>query len=1843
VFLKMKGICVVVVLWWGLVLSLQVLVGLANEYPNITYVSYVGYLVNPSYLDEGATVVLSQTNEANDSPFTRIDLPFNFPVFGTTWNRVFVNPNGALHQTSALPCKSGAFYGTVATGGTCQWFQNSYYGLIAGFLADLNPYVSSASNITYRVTNEHLFVNFHAIPFYNYGSGQTNSFSFELGSDGRVIIRYAHVNAATSVKFYYQDWISGLRVPSDSTQIHNVFSTQQLSIPSKAWNTNVRGIYPKSRSTVQSNRQFVACPLSTSWCVSPKLLLFYDSAADSSDVAMFSAISRMLAEVANGTISNSSATDDSNSTHTDDYTDDADDIDDVDDTDDGGTLMPVTIQNVTGNFVVNITALSASCADYLDIGIQVVETAANITAINTVTCNRTEGSGTGITRFSCDITTPVYAIMTNQTNILLKELQVNIVSRATNSTQKSSNVYSIIGTIKPLFINLVNASDGVAQSVYDDSSSSSRCYTNTLPFTDQSDCDLCDSTISNPNTCSVASQNSSKELYTYPTCYNVAGYKTNCSSSLYYDSANKKCCDVGEIDCFGVCSGTAVTAPGPLGNMMCCSLKLVDCNGICGGNVTYDDCGVCGGIITSATDCNDGNAQLQAGAAWPMFARNVNHMSVSPFQAVVNTSEDSTESTVNWNLDLCPETYSSPVIDNQGTMYVGCEDGYMYALVENPTSQYSSPVTRFSYNTGASIRTTAVIDSSSILYFGNTNFTFYALNTLTSKLSWSKVFNTGKLLFSSPPAIYGSYIYVVGVFSLTGASRLFALTKSTGSKQWSTVIHSGANMTYVSSSPMISRGLIYLHTFATANTTERSMIKIFRLSTGQLVTSKLLVNANNDHLSVNISTTSPSVPSPVRLPDQSVIAVTVDGVFTRFAIDHSTVTKSSPTVDFYYSRSLSLIVLSTPIIYAPLELVFICSYNGTIVAMNMSSGETMWTTTLTSTLGTLTITSTGVVSEPSGLLLVPTSVALDTLNISTGSVLSKSTVSSTSASSAVATVRASAVTQISSGGISSVAIASDGSVRYAVSSTGSISSVGGTSSTCPSGQGVSSSFNATWLPPSFSSSNGLCSSCGTGYHSSSSICAPCSPGYYSNASGLTTCFTCEAMFYQSSYGASSCSSSCSTGSYSDAGASSCTGCAAGTELSYTAGQYGCSTCSIGRYSSAGSTSCSTCTSGYTTSAAGASECSVACDAGWYGVLVNTTALGASCLQCPLHTYSNMQASTECIACATGLFTSGIGSTVCDSCEDGKYFDNVTNTCVTCDWPYYPKNSADSSCSYYLLIPLNDRIGFVVNIAFIMSFLLIVALMVFSLDTSLTDVEQQAGFVVTRLGFFICMLPAWLEQLLQVLYVINIPFTSIQAFMGYLILRFCYPFVAVGLIVGSVTDNVLWACVSLRLIRLVLVGGGLFMMKGLSLRSVYNRFLYSVTGNRGRDYLVSPIVVELENISSFVGFFVHTVPLLILVVVSSAPTQFWYRQVIFIVYLIAAACRFLPLLLYFIRGSSTSRFTMSTMPLSVKVGPFTWLYVYGDNDGVSRARRAAAMSIASNSPVRARPVAINDLSYADVPVAPVALVEANKVEEDEEIFYYSPGGLNNSNDSGERAFVETELVHSDDSGNVGADLTTMDDEYNVDGGGDDGSATVISVRTPAVARSVNSPPSAPVSPTASSAAVMGRGFGSHSNLATLSGPAIASPAPITTSQPTPGLVPIAASSRPAPIYPTAAASGLAPTSRRFGSHDNLATLPRTGNPSPSPVPLPTPVMPLQAPSPVWRGNGSPSPVQLSTAALPPQSPTKRSNTTPLHTPLSTVALVPQSSTLPLSASPTAAAVPGPVGRGFPRSGTLSDMN
>ncbi|MCL4557991.1 MAG: PQQ-binding-like beta-propeller repeat protein [Deltaproteobacteria bacterium] len=177
---------------------------------------------------------------------------------------------------------------------------------------------------------------------------------------------------------------------------------------------------------------------------------------------------------------------------------------------------------------------------------------------------------------------------------------------------------------------------------------------------------------------------------------------------------------------------------------------------------------------------------MSSGSSWPRFHRDIGSTGLSP----INTA--STTGALAWAYATGDYVYSSPVIGWDGTIYVGSEDGRLYAVSPNGGS-------RWSYATGGPIwYSSPAVSANGTIYIGSSDGSLYAIGS-DGSLDWK--YPTGGPIWYSSPAIGADGTVYIG----SSDGKLYAIGSGGGLK-WS---YTTGNQVY--SSPAIGAdGTVYI-------------------------------------------------------------------------------------------------------------------------------------------------------------------------------------------------------------------------------------------------------------------------------------------------------------------------------------------------------------------------------------------------------------------------------------------------------------------------------------------------------------------------------------------------------------------------------------------------------------------------------------------------------------------------------------------------------------------------------------------------------------------------------------------------------------------------------------------------------------------------------------------------------------------------------------------------------------------------------------------------------------------------------------------------------------------------
>jgi len=146
-----------------------------------------------------------------------------------------------------------------------------------------------------------------------------------------------------------------------------------------------------------------------------------------------------------------------------------------------------------------------------------------------------------------------------------------------------------------------------------------------------------------------------------------------------------------------------------------------------------------------------------------------------------------------WSATIGSPVLSSPAIGLDGTIYVGANNGYLYALKGTDGSVL------WKYKTGARIASSPVVTKNGVVFVGSADKSVYAINGTNGAKLWS--YKTGGAVTSTPCIGADGSLYV-GSYD----GYLYALAQTSGTKLWS--FQTGGPV--VSSPNISSIGILYV-------------------------------------------------------------------------------------------------------------------------------------------------------------------------------------------------------------------------------------------------------------------------------------------------------------------------------------------------------------------------------------------------------------------------------------------------------------------------------------------------------------------------------------------------------------------------------------------------------------------------------------------------------------------------------------------------------------------------------------------------------------------------------------------------------------------------------------------------------------------------------------------------------------------------------------------------------------------------------------------------------------------------------------------------------------------------
>ncbi len=169
-------------------------------------------------------------------------------------------------------------------------------------------------------------------------------------------------------------------------------------------------------------------------------------------------------------------------------------------------------------------------------------------------------------------------------------------------------------------------------------------------------------------------------------------------------------------------------------------------------------------------------AQL-ANSPWPMLGYDMQHSGRSPYDGPLANP------VLKWTFTTKGYITSSPVIDTNGTIYVGSDDGKVYAINPDGTQKWA-------FKTGKEIYASPIIGADGTIYVGSLDYKFYAI-TPDGKQKWAF---DAKHEVCSGSAISKDGTLYIGSFN----GNVYAVNPD-GTQKWESIL--GGNVT---SSPVLS-------------------------------------------------------------------------------------------------------------------------------------------------------------------------------------------------------------------------------------------------------------------------------------------------------------------------------------------------------------------------------------------------------------------------------------------------------------------------------------------------------------------------------------------------------------------------------------------------------------------------------------------------------------------------------------------------------------------------------------------------------------------------------------------------------------------------------------------------------------------------------------------------------------------------------------------------------------------------------------------------------------------------------------------------------------------------------
>jgi len=169
--------------------------------------------------------------------------------------------------------------------------------------------------------------------------------------------------------------------------------------------------------------------------------------------------------------------------------------------------------------------------------------------------------------------------------------------------------------------------------------------------------------------------------------------------------------------------------------------------------------------IGSPSDTSSGGP---ADTPWPMKCHDNRHTSQSPYSTANITGLEKWRFKTDYGID------SSPIIGNDGIVYIGSNDYHIYSLNSNGTLKWK-------YHTDNRITSAPALSEEGTLYVGAWDSKLYAINSTTGDLNWKVVANGGTI--DSSPAIGVDGTIYFGTMKGTDEGEIIAINPN-GTIKW---------------------------------------------------------------------------------------------------------------------------------------------------------------------------------------------------------------------------------------------------------------------------------------------------------------------------------------------------------------------------------------------------------------------------------------------------------------------------------------------------------------------------------------------------------------------------------------------------------------------------------------------------------------------------------------------------------------------------------------------------------------------------------------------------------------------------------------------------------------------------------------------------------------------------------------------------------------------------------------------------------------------------------------------------------------------------------------------------